>query len=327
MKFAALFFCLVAWSQPCNAFVSPHGHIGRLQVNHGTLSKTGVAEPSYSTNSLSNAESQSLPRSKTNLSLVSSATAVRLAETVAPKLGIFTALLLFLAPAAAVRDTVQSNQLCDLNPLPIALMSVVTTSWLAYGLAIQDFYVALSNLPGALLSLSYVIGILPVMQVAHSGTAGRSANRRELRAVQILLALGATSSLTLWTALRFSGAPLATAKTVLGLFASTFTVMLFGSPLSTVRTVVKQRNSASILGSLTVAQIINSSLWTAYGVTLRQIFVWAPNGIGLVLGLMQLALKFLYPSDPVCEIPDDDDISDTIGGQTAPLEEVGRVQS
>lgn len=261
---------------------------------------------------------------------MSSATAVRLAETVAPKLGLFTALLLFLAPFAAVRDTVKSNQLCDLNPLPIALMAVVSTSWLAYGICIGDFYVTMSNFPGALLSLAYMIGILPVMQIAHSGTAGRSADRRELRLVQAVLVLGTTLALSLWTGLRFGGASMATAKTFLGLFASTFTVAMFGSPLSTVRTVVQQRNAASILGPLTMGQIINSALWTAYGVTLQQVFVWAPNLAGLVLGLVQLALKVVYPSARVCEIPDDLGDDDSVDDdQRAPVsgDQLERVSS
>ena len=41
----------------------------------------------------------------------------------------------------------------------------------------------------------------------------------------------------------------------------------------------------------------NCLMWSTYGVfAARDIFVWGPNGTGLVLGLMQLALKLLYPS-------------------------------
>lgn len=39
------------------------------------------------------------------------------------------------------------------------------------------------------------------------------------------------------------------------------------------------------------------ALWTTYGVfAAKDIFVWGPNGTGLILGLVQLALKLVYPS-------------------------------
>ena len=290
-------------------------------TTRGAMTMPKFSASSLMTRSSSRSVITKPPRTRTTTLSLSF---VHLAETVAPKLGIVTALFLFLSPATEVREAVRSNQLCDLNPLPIALMAVVTTSWLAYGLAVADLYVALSNLPGALLSLSYLIGILPVMQIATSGTAGVSANRRELRAVQALLVAGSASSLVLWTALRFSGASLATAKTWLGLVASAFTILLFGSPLSTVRTVVQQRNAASILGRLTVAQIVNATLWTVYGITLRQVFVWVPNGVGLVLGLAQLALKCIYPSDAVCVVSydkDDGNKNDTMEDSPTPQQD------
>ena len=227
-------------------------------------------------------------------SLVTPAAALVLAETWAPKLGVVTCLALFLAPLNAVRDTIRRNQMCDLNPLPLALMSIVTVSWLAYGLALGDFYVAVSNLPGALLSLGYMVGILPVLKVATSA--------QELRTVQAILLLGAVSTLSLWTVVRFSCTTVAAAGTVLGCFASVFTVAMFGSPLTTLKTVLAERNSATLLRRLAFAQIANSLLWTAYGITQKSAFVWAPNATGLVLGLVQLAVRLAIPCNPSCEI-------------------------
>jgi hypothetical protein len=44
--------------------------------------------------------------------------------------------------------------------------------------------------------------------------------------------------------------------------------------------------------------VILTRSWTVYGVfAAKDIFVWGPNGIGLFLGLVQLALKILFPSN------------------------------
>ena len=53
----------------------------------------------------------------------------------------------------------------------------------------------------------------------------------------------------------------------------------------------------SPLAPVTLPQVSNCALWTTYGVfAARDIFVWGPNGIGLLLGLAQLSLKLCFPS-------------------------------
>jgi len=242
------------------------------------------------------------PTTTTALSVLSPVT---IAETVCPKLGLLTAFFLFLSPLQAVRETVQVGELCDLNPLPISFMAIVSTSWMVYGLYIKDMYVTLSNMPGAILSVAYAIFLLPVLGNS-AWESGNVKSKRELRRMQTVLLGGAGASFGLWTWLRFfsSGMTKAASSTVLGLWASAFTVVLFGSPLTTLQTVIRTRNSSSILFRLSLAQTTNAALWTAYGIVMQQAFVWAPNGVGLILGLIQLAVRIIIPADPypLCEV-------------------------
>ena len=39
-------------------------------------------------------------------------------------------------------------------------------------------------------------------------------------------------------------------------------------------------------------------MWTIYGLGIGDVWVWGPNSTGLGLGLVQLALKVLFPSRP-----------------------------
>eukprot|EP00960_Hanusia_phi_P070942 767435-Hanusia_phi.AAC.2 len=41
-------------------------------------------------------------------------------------------------------------------------------------------------------------------------------------------------------------------------------------------------------------QVVNCTMWTTYGLAINDIFLLIPNALGLVLGLMQCALLFLY---------------------------------
>ena len=227
---------------------------------------------------------------------------VTIADTICPKLGLLTALFLFLSPLQAVRETVKVGELCNLNPLPISFMAILSSSWMVYGLMINDIYVALSNVPGAILSVSYAIFLLPVLGNSAWGDDSKK-SIRELRRMQTVLLGGAGVSFGLWTWLRFfSNMTSSAAATVLGLWASAFTVVLFGSPLTTLQSVLRTRNSASILFRLALAQTTNAALWTAYGIVKNQPFVYAPNGIGLLLGLIQLTVRTIIPADPMCEV-------------------------
>ena len=208
--------------------------------------------------------------------------AIRLAETLAPKVGIITSSALYFAPTAAVLQAIRTNDIGDLNPLPLAIMSVVSVAWLAYGISCNDPYVALSNIAGCIGSCYYVLGTLPLLP------------KPKLRTTQAVVLSGYASTLCLWTVLGLSGASATTISSVLGLFASGLFVILAGSPLSTIKSVMRTKNSSSILGALTLAQVINTSLWSAYGLAIRDRFVWGPNVVGLGLGLIQLLLKLLF---------------------------------
>ena len=96
----------------------------------------------------------------------------------------------------------------------------------------------------------------------------------------------------------FGGIGAAARSYWLGIYASAICVVLFASPLSTIASVLKTGNSESILAPLTLAQIANTLMWTVYGVfAAKDVFVWGPNGAGLGLGLIQLALKFCFPAN------------------------------
>lgn len=212
--------------------------------------------------------------------------ALALAETLAPKVGVLTSTFLYFAPAATVLQAIKDDDIGSLNTLPLALMAIVSLSWLAYGVAGRNIYVALSNIFGCVGSIGYVVGILPLL----------SKRKSQLRTTQGVILAGAAALLSLWTYLGLSHAPAATISTSLGLFASALFIVLSGSPLSTIKTVVSNRDSSSILGTLMAAQVVNTALWSAYGVAIKDRFVWGPNMVGLGLGLVQLVLKLAFPA-------------------------------
>jgi len=205
-------------------------------------------------------------------------------ETLVPQLGVLTSTTLYFSPAVVVWAAVRASHLGELNSVPLAFMSISTISWLAYGLAVRDPFIILGNIFGSIASIAYVIGILPLLE------------GRRLRTIQAVLVAGAASSLCLWTSLVLSNVTVGTASSVLGIFASAIGFALCASPLSTIGKVLKTKNASSILAPLTLAQVINATLWGLYGFAIKDKFVWGPNIVGFSLGVIPLVLKLLFPS-------------------------------
>merc|ERR1712233_292280 len=83
---------------------------------------------------------------------------------------------------------------------------------------------------------------------------------------------------------------------ILGLVGSITAVILLGSPLVTLRTVIKNKNSISMPFSTSLAMWINALSWTIFGLLLENDpFVYFPNFLGWIAGTVQLFLIWLYP--------------------------------
>ena len=201
-----------------------------------------------------------------------------------PQIGIITSTLLYFSPMAAVRNAASSESLGNLNPIPLAIMAVSSICWLMYGLFIRDPYVTLSNVPGAVASIWYVTAVLPLLKDS------------QLKNTQTLVVALSALTITLWTYLSLAKKSILQVRSALGLFASALFIVLSGSPLSTIKTVLATRNSGSILAPLTFAQVTNTALWSAYGLAIKDVFVYGPNLTGLGFGIIQLFLKIMFPS-------------------------------
>eukprot|EP01114_Cavostelium_apophysatum_P009388 TRINITY_DN22512_c0_g1_i1.p1 TRINITY_DN22512_c0_g1~~TRINITY_DN22512_c0_g1_i1.p1 ORF type:complete len:217 (-),score=18.61 TRINITY_DN22512_c0_g1_i1:76-726(-) len=80
----------------------------------------------------------------------------------------------------------------------------------------------------------------------------------------------------------------------LGLISNAATIFMFASPLSTMSTVIQTKDASSIPVAMSAASLACSLSWFAYGYTLNDIFVMAPNGVGIILASIQLLLVKAY---------------------------------
>jgi solute carrier family 50 (sugar transporter) len=108
------------------------------------------------------------------------------------------------------------------------------------------------------------------------------------------------------------------AAEIIGTMGVVFCVAMFASPLSALKSVLATKSAKSIPLPFTLAAIVNCFLWSVVGLMdMKDFNIYAPNLLGLLFGLIQLALKLIYTGQrehPPSPHPDDEPL---LEGSTA----------
>jgi len=72
-------------------------------------------------------------------------------------------------------------------------------------------------------------------------------------------------------------------------------VFFYGGPLSTIYSVLRERNTSSIHILTMITNTLNAIFWTAYGFAIQDYFIAIPNGIGAIFGGIQIFLCMTFP--------------------------------
>ncbi|KAL3807274.1 hypothetical protein ACHAXA_004090 [Cyclostephanos tholiformis] len=84
-------------------------------------------------------------------------------------------------------------------------------------------------------------------------------------------------------------------KFVIGVAVNMNLIFFYAAPLSSVVTILRSKTSASIHHRTMIMMSLNAFFWCVYSLAIRDYYILLPNGIGLVLGLVQMMLCALYP--------------------------------
>ena len=75
-----------------------------------------------------------------------------------------------------------------------------------------------------------------------------------------------------------------------------FNILLYAAPLATLGEVLKTRSSSSLSMEQTVTNLTLSGGWLVAGIWRSDLPSIIPNGIGVVLSVVQLLLFLLFPA-------------------------------
>lgn len=116
-----------------------------------------------------------------------------------------------------------------------------------------------------------------------------------------------------------------TDELIVGVCVNINLFFFYGAPLSTILTVLKERDSSSIHKWTMITNTVNGAFWTAYGIAVMDPFIYVPNGIGSLLGVVQMVMVVLFPRKAAKDDTQNDTVELSANEKTT--EQLGEVKS
>eukprot|EP00591_Stephanopyxis_turris_P017738 CAMPEP_0195538766 /NCGR_PEP_ID=MMETSP0794_2-20130614/49706_1 /TAXON_ID=515487 /ORGANISM="Stephanopyxis turris, Strain CCMP 815" /LENGTH=284 /DNA_ID=CAMNT_0040672773 /DNA_START=362 /DNA_END=1213 /DNA_ORIENTATION=+ len=86
-------------------------------------------------------------------------------------------------------------------------------------------------------------------------------------------------------------------ENIVGIVVNLNLLFFYGAPLSTINTVVTARNSSSIHRRTMILNTSNATFWFVYGCAILDPYIFLPNAIGVILGIIQGMLCVRFPAE------------------------------
>lgn len=190
------------------------------------------------------------------------------------------AFVLFVSPLPTFRRIVRNGSTEHFSAMPYiySLLNCLVCAWYAlpfvsYGVLL----VATVNTIGAAFQLAYT-----AVFIAYADAKNR------LKVSLLLVAVFCAFGLIVFVSMAmFDHGP---RQAFVGYLSVASLVCMFASPLSIINLVIKTRSVEYMPFYLSLSMSLMSVSFLAYGVLLDDFFIYIPNGIGTVLGVIQLVL-------------------------------------
>lgn len=206
-------------------------------------------------------------------------------------------IFLCLSPIPTIEHILHDGKVGSYPLLPYTSMLLNTLLWFMYGLLKKDRSLWITNGFAVLLSLCYW---LTYIRFAHTATSASILPGSVAMHVRTVSATAV--AIFIWAKAPFVTNP----SLLLGFLAMLSGIIMYASPLASLRVVMEAKCARSIPLPFTVASLISCSLWAIYGLfQTHDLNVYMPGLIGCALSLAQLSLKIYYGDSLLSEIQDD----------------------
>lgn len=196
------------------------------------------------------------------------------------------AFALFLSPISTFRRIIRNESTEEFSGMPYiySLLNCLICLW--YGTPFVStgvILVATVNSIGAVFQLVYILIFIRYAE-----------KTRKLKMLGLLLSVLALFASIVFASMRFFDPP--SRQLFVGYLSVASLINMFASPLLIINLVIKTRSVEYMPFFLSLSTLLMSIAFFAYGMFKCDPFVYVPNGIGIALGSIQLALYAHFSS-------------------------------
>ncbi|XP_059669364.1 bidirectional sugar transporter SWEET2a-like [Cornus florida] len=197
------------------------------------------------------------------------------------------AFVLFVSPIPTFQRIIRNRSTEQFSGLPYiyALLNCLICLW--YGMPIVSpgiILVATVNSVGAIFQLVYISIFLIYAEKA-----------KKVKTSGLLLAVFALFSIIAFLSINVFDPR--TRQIFVGYLTVASLISMFASPLFIINLVIKTRSVEYMPFYLSLSTFLMSVSFFVYGIFKHDPFISVPNGIGSILGIVQLALYYYYSND------------------------------
>ncbi|PSR95281.1 Bidirectional sugar transporter like [Actinidia chinensis var. chinensis] len=194
------------------------------------------------------------------------------------------ALGLFVSPIPTFRRIIRNKSTEQFSGLPYiyAFLNCLLSAW--YGappISSDNLLVTSVNSIGAVFQLTYI-----TLFITHAEKS------KKLRMLALLVVVLGIFAVIVVGSLHMSEFTLR--HILMGCLSSAALVSMFASPLFVINLVIRTRSVEFMPFYLSLSTFSMSMAFFLYGILNFDPFIYVPNGIGTILGIIQLALFFYY---------------------------------
>ncbi|KAM7280857.1 hypothetical protein ACFE04_007991 [Oxalis oulophora] len=198
-------------------------------------------------------------------------------------IGNIISVLVFLSPVPTFWRILRRKTTEDFSSVPYVCTLLNSSLWTYYGLIKPgEYLVATVNGFGIIVELIYVLLFL-----IYAPTRMRNKTAILFGGLDI----GFLAAAVLVTQLALKGDIRIDA---LGVICAGLNIIMYGSPLTAMKTVITTKSVEFMPFWLSFFLFLNGGVWSFYAILVHDYFLLVPNGIGFLLGAVQLLLYAIY---------------------------------
>ncbi|KAF3533796.1 hypothetical protein DY000_02042750 [Brassica cretica] len=199
-------------------------------------------------------------------------------------IGNVISVLVFLSPVEAFWKIVKRRSTEEYECLPYICTLLGSSLWTYYGIVTPgEYLVSTVNGFGVLAESIYTLIFLFFVP-----------KPRFLKTITLVLALNILFPVIAIVGTRTAFGDAKTRSNSMGFICATLNIIMYGSPLSAIKTVVTTKSVKYMPFWLSFFLFLNGAIWGVYALLVHDVFLLVPNGMGFFLGTMQLLIYAFY---------------------------------